>query len=74
MKCRFCNNPELLRLHQVGVINSLKIEGESEPEVLFDILLCQLCGNITADPETITIKTVEGQWNDFKLMELKKDG
>lgn len=66
MNCRFCKNPDILRIHQVGVINSLKIEGESEPEVLFDIVVCPKCGDIRVDPDSIKIKNSQGIYAIFK--------
>ncbi len=73
-RCRSCNNAELLRIHQVGVINSLKTGGASEPEVLFDIIVCPICGDARADPETIKIKNNQGIYTIFKLSSTNEEG
>ncbi len=72
--CRACNSPELLRIHQVGVINSLKTGGASEPEVLFDIIVCPICGDIRADPDTIRTISNQGIYTIFKLSSTNEEG
>lgn len=69
MKCNVCNNTDLMRIHQLGVTNRQRIDGP-EPEVMFDIMLCPICGSVKIDPETIRKQYNQGIWSAFKLKEL----
>lgn len=70
MKCNICNNPKMLRMHQIGVIYCQRTAKGPEPEILFDTLLCPACGNIQADPDTISAKVEKNQWTDITFKEL----
>lgn len=66
MKFHICNKKKLLRIHQIGVKNKQRTAGDSEPEVLFDILLCPKCGKVMADPKTIEIKQDYNIFAEYK--------
>lgn len=67
-KCNLCNNTDLIRMHQYGVNNHQKIEGQfNQPELLFDFLICKLCGSVKVDINTLEIKENKVIWTNMKL-------
>lgn len=61
-KCRICRqkDKDLLRMRQIGVNNCIRTHEESEPDMMFDFLICPVCGDIKIDTKTIRIQYMPG--------------
>lgn len=70
MECNSCGSHNLLRIHQIGVMNYQRTDNIPEPEVFYDMMICPKCGAIKIDPDTLKIKSESGIWTGMKLNEI----